>query len=212
MPQGVPRPRRKSTSPEIVAETLDDKAPPTRPARVTQRSIPVAKVVSGTLEQQVSEIIAHAASESMLDSVGPIYAITPNEATNIAHPGIRMIGRRLPDIPIATKLSKADADDLELMIITFLNYITRIVDNFFKVRMQKQVARIQQSRQAQQNHNVTPTPVQTPEPSYAEEIQQIYQEKTGDTIQQAPMTRGGMSINELIERGLIPGDSGENVT
>ena len=227
MPNTPPRRTPRAVAPSDVidyTEAPDLKPKPIRKASTT-KDVPVGKIVSTTLERRLAATLSKATSMSMLNTVGENVAITANEAFNIWHPISRMVGRRIPDFALKTSLSKPDADDVETIILTLVEYFARIVDGAFTRMYNRRIAGI-----GKQPTMTQPTSRTMPEirEHYRQEAIKEYGQELHDEAEQAveqfedvttgnndpdiaPMKNGNGSISDLIDRGYIPTDMGETV-
>lgn len=193
-------------------DTPDLKPKPVRKTSVT-KDVPVGKIVSTTLERRIAGTLSKATSMSMLNTVGENVAITANEAYNIWHPLTRMVGRRVPDVALKTNLSKPDADDVETIILTVIEYIARVIDGAFTRMYNTRIARITGKQQSMpmQTRPIQSVPVQIVPPPIEEQLEQFQDVTSGPDPDIAPMKNGGGSLAELIDRGYIPRDMGDNI-
>lgn len=208
MPTITPKPRKTTL---VETDTLEEPADLTKPKpRATARKdLPVSKIVSTTLETRISSTLAKTTSMAMINMNKNI-AITGNEAYNIFHPALRMLSRRLPDVALKTNLSKPDADDLELIIITTIEYMVRVIDGWaYRMYMRATGQMRKQQTMAQPTERDMPkaVPVTTPPEPELEE----FMPELGEDVDIAPMKNGNGSIAQLIDRGIIPTDMGDNI-
>jgi len=212
MPTITPRRRKASPVVEMIDDTPETKPEP-RLRKPSTKDVPVGKIITGTLETRIASTLAKSTSMGMLNTLGKDAAITGQEAYNLYHPALRMLSRRLPDVALKTNLSKPDADDLELIIVTAIEYIVRIIDNWatrmYNRAIGKQIVNLPPP-QPTQREVPRQVPVKTSE--VEPEVEEFLPEQ-GEDIDIVPMKNGQMgSMTALIERGLLPGDMGDNIT
>jgi hypothetical protein len=206
--------RKAATMPsqDVIDYTESPELKPVAPRKPrATKDVPVGKIISSTLETRIAGTMAKATSMSMLNTVGENVAITANEAYNIWHPITKMLGRRVPDIALKTNLSKPDADDLETIILTIVEYMARIVDSAFTRAYNKRVRKLNSGQNTMNEPTQREQPSPRMMPTIEPELEEFTDTTSGPDPDIAPMRNGGGSIADLIERGYIPRDMGENI-
>lgn len=222
MPSTQPRRRRVVETPKT--ETLDDlDIKEVKPRSPRQKEIDVGKILGGTISDKVAATAAFRISGSMLKTVGRQYAITPKEAYNITHPSVHIIGHYIPITSIKTKFPLEIANDIELILVTFAEYLTRILATFTETEFRLTLVRFGMvPRQAQES-----TPIQNT-PERKDEVQPLpvpSQEDLAEIIGDEMMPHNGVpadgqvarkpsgfSFQDLIDEGVIPTDMGDNMS
>jgi hypothetical protein len=212
MPTVTSRRRKAPPVVDLLEDTVDKPEPKLR--KPSTKDVPVGKIITGTLETRIASTLAKSTSVGMLNTVGKDAAITGQEAYNLYHPALRMLSRRLPDVALKTNLSKPDADDLELIIVTAIEYVVRIIDNWAARMYMRAVGRLPGAQTMPQptqpvQPQPTPQPIRVQQP-IEPELEEFLLED-GETPDIAPMKNGNGSIADLIERGYIPRDMGDNI-
>jgi hypothetical protein len=207
--------KRSKPSTDVIDYSNEPELKPAQVARkTTTKEVPVGKIVTSTLETRIASTLAKATSMSMLNSVGENTAITPKEAYNIYYPATRMLGRRIPNVALRTNLSKPDADDLERIIITVVEYVARIIDGAFTRLYNKRVAGLNQGQHSmpQPTEKQAPRTIPVTTQEYENTVEEFIDSTSGPDLDIAPMKNGGGSIQDLVDRGFVPTDMGEMVS
>jgi hypothetical protein len=215
------RQARKALAGQKKTDVLEDLEIVPEAPRPSKKDVPVSELISGTITDRLSATAAYALSNNMLQTVGKEYAITPVEAYNIIHPTSNIVLHFLPTTTIKTKLPADVADNVEKVIVTFLEYTTRVLSIFveqqFNRRLASQGIRMvpRESAQPKQtipskvNQGPTQSPIMTQE-EIAELVGVRGMPIDDDNIDvQVRPGRTGTSLTDLVEDGIITGDLGQ---
>lgn len=221
MPSTQSRRRRIVEAPKT--ETLDDlDIKEIKPRSPRQKEIDVGKILGGTISDKIAATAAFRVSGSMLKTVGRQYAITPKEAYNITHPSVHIIGHYIPITSIKTKLPAEIANDVELILVTLAEYLSRILATFTETEFRLTLVRFGMvPRQSQESTPIQNTPrqkdeVEPPPTPSQEELAEIIGEEMlshNGVPADAQVSRkpSGFSFQDLIDEGIIPTDMGDNM-
>lgn len=210
-------PKRVRDAKQVQPESIDDlEIKEVRPRQPRQKEVDVAKIVTNTLTDKIAATAAFTTSNNMLKTVGRDYAITPKEALNVYKPALLIIEHFLPVVSIKNKFPADIANNVETIIVTLAEYVSRVlavfVEKQFHVTLAAQgvVARQTMPVQPQRKSSeVLPVDVdESPDISDLPLENMVRQE--GQPIKQTSPGPTGFNFEELIADGVIVGDNGNN--